>query len=213
MIRGIRVKVCGLTREQDVRAALDCGADFLGLIVHTASPRHLGADRFRAMAASVPGGRRVVVSVSPTVDELRGMKAAGAAAFQIHCPAEAPTALVRSWSEAVGADSLWLAPRLPPDADLPEAWLPLAGTFLLDSYAANRFGGTGKTGDWGKFARHRRAHPEKTWILSGGLNPENIRAALERSGADFIDVNSGVESAPGLKDPARLKALFAALGA
>jgi phosphoribosylanthranilate isomerase len=91
------------------------------------------------------------------------------------------------------------------------AWLPLAETFLLDTFHAEKFGGTGRTGDWEKFARHQQAHPQKTWILSGGLNPENIGEALRRSGARFVDVNSGVESAPGAKDHAKIELFVAAL--
>jgi phosphoribosylanthranilate isomerase len=77
--------------------------------------------------------------------------------------------------------------------------------FLLDTFHAEKFGGTGVTGDWGKFSRHQQTHPDKTWILSGGLNPANIGEALRASGARWVDVNSGVESAPGVKDHAKLK--------
>ena len=84
---------------------------------------------------------------------------------------------------------------------------PLAGTFLLDTFDAEKFGGTGRVSDWGKFARHQQADPTKTWILSGGLTPDNIGDALQQSGAQFVDVNSGVESAPGVKDHGKLEAL------
>ena len=83
--------------------------------------------------------------------------------------------------------------------------LPFAKHFLLDTFHADSFGGTGQIGDWPKFARHRQVHPEKTWILAGGLNAENIGDAVRASGARFVDVNSGVESAPGVKDHAKLK--------
>ena len=73
------------------------------------------------------------------------------------------------------------------------------------------FGGTGQTGDWAKFADHQQANPKRTWILSGGLNPENIGEALRASGARFVDVNSGVESAPGVKDREKLQRLVARL--
>ena len=113
--------------------------------------------------------------------------------------------------DTVGAERLWLAPKLPPDADVPAALLPLAKHFLLDTFHPEKFGGTGATGDWRKFASHRKMHPEKTWILSGGLNPENIGEALRASSARFVDVNSGVESAPGVKDQDKLKRFVAAL--
>ena len=92
-------------------------------------------------------------------------------------------------------------------------WLPLAATWLLDTYRADAFGGTGHTGDWAKFSRYRLAYPERIWVLAGGLSPENAAAAVAATGARMIDVNSGVELAPGRKDPAKLEALRAALEA
>jgi phosphoribosylanthranilate isomerase len=91
-------------------------------------------------------------------------------------------------------------------ADLSDALLPLANVFLLDNFSPDKFGGTGLTGDWAKFARHQRAHPDKAWVLSGGLSPDNIAQAVSESGARWVDANSGVESAPGVKDHAKLKA-------
>ena len=79
------------------------------------------------------------------------------------------------------------------------------------TYHAGGFGGSGQTGDWTGFARMQTEHPDHTWILAGGLNPENIGAALTASGARFVDVNSGVERTPGVKDEAKLKAFVVAL--
>jgi phosphoribosylanthranilate isomerase len=207
MIAGTRLKICGLTALAEAALADACGADYLGFILWPQSPRAVSLDRFRALRAQLPLGKAVAVYVLPTVEDLRAFAAAGADRFQIHFPATAPLELVRAWSETVGPERLWLAPKLPPSDDLDPALLPLADTFLLDTYQADKYGGTGRTGDWEKFARHQRAHPAKTWILSGGLNPENIIDALRQSGAKFVDVNSGVESSPGVKDPAKLKRL------
>ncbi len=205
MIDGIRIKVCGLTSLVDADFADGCGADYLAFNLYPKSPRHIGLEQFRAMAKRLPERRKVAVSVEPTTAELTEMMAAGFDFFQIHHRADLPVATIAGWSETVGADRLWLAPKLAPEADVAAEWLPLAKHFLLDTFQAGAFGGTGKTGDWAKFARHRAAHPEKTWILAGGLNPENIGEALRQSGANFVDVNSGVESAPGVKDHAKLK--------
>ncbi len=208
MIDGLRIKVCGLTTLADAMFAADCGADFLGFIFYPLSPRGITLEQFRAIQPKLPAGRIVAVSVSPTVEELRAFAEAGADFFQVHFPADTPLATVQAWSQAVGPKQLWLAPKLPPGTDVAAGWLPLADTFLLDTFHADKFGGTGATGDWAKFARHQQAHPEKTWILSGGLNPENIAAALHASGAKFVDVNSGVESAPGVKDQDKLTAFL-----
>ena len=205
MIDGIRLKVCGLTSLVDAELADGCGADYLGFILYPKSPRHIALGTFQAMAPRLPERRKVAVLVEPTGAELAAAEAAGFDFFQIHFRPEFAAAAVAAWSATVGPERLWLAPKLPPELDLPAALLPGAKHFLLDTFHAAGFGGSGQTGDWGKFARHRAAHPEKTWILAGGLTPENIGEALRLSGTRFVDVNSGVESAPGLKDPAKLR--------
>jgi phosphoribosylanthranilate isomerase len=205
MIDGIRIKVCGLTSLVDAEFADRCGVDYLGFIFFPKSPRFISLETFRAMAKRLPERKKVAVSVEPTPAELAAFGAAGFDFFQVHFRPDLPAVQVAGWAEAVGVERLWLAPKLPPEADVPSALLPLAKYFLLDTFHADKFGGTGATGDWAKFARHQKAHVDKTWILSGGLNPENIGAALRASGARFVDVNSGIESAPGVKDQEKLK--------
>lgn len=205
MIDGIRLKVCGLTSIVDAEFADRCGADYLGFILYPKSPRYLPLATFDAMGPRLPGRKKVAVSVEPAAKELSAMTAAGFDFFQIHFRHDLPVATIAGWSKAVGVDRLWLAPKLPAGAEVSADLLPLAKFFLLDTFHAEKFGGTGETGDWGKFSRHQNAHAEKTWILSGGLNPENIGDALRQSSARFVDVNSGVESAPGVKDEAKLK--------
>jgi alkylation response protein AidB-like acyl-CoA dehydrogenase len=82
------------------------------------------------MQAKLPPRKKVAVSVSPTMEELRAQAEAGADYFQIHFPTETPLATVQAWSKTVGSGKLWLAPKLPPDTDLADALLPLAGTFF-----------------------------------------------------------------------------------
>jgi len=211
MIGGIQLKVCGLTSPVDADVADRSGADFLGFILHPASPRHITLKQFRSMAPRLPGRHKVAIMVEPAPEALAAAKDAGFDRFQIHFRHDFPLAQIEAWSRAVGDQRLWLAPKLPPAVDVAEAWLPLAPTFMLDTFRPDGFGGSGQTGDWGKFARHRRAHPEKTWILAGGLDPDCIGDALFETRARFVDVNSGIESGPGVKDHAKLKAFVAAL--
>lgn len=213
MIDGIQIKVCGLTSLVDADFADACGADYLGFNFYPKSPRRVSAAQYRSMAGRLPPRKRVAVAVEPDAGALSMLRDLGFERFQIHFRHDLPAAEVEAWSAAVGAPSLWLAPKLPPDADVPAAWLALAGGVLLDTFDPALFGGTGRTGDWPKFRRHRQAHPATTWILSGGLNPSNVGEALAGTGARFLDVNSGVESAPGVKDQAKLKAFFAAVHA
>ena len=211
MIDGIRFKVCGLTSHVDAEFADRCGADFLGFILYPKSPRHIPLATYRAMADRLPDRRKVAVSVEPTLDELAAMRDAGFDFFQIHFRPETTDAQLEAWSRVVGEKRLWLAPRLPPEADVSPAARAVAKYILLDTFHRDKFGGSGETGDWAKFARHQQAHPGNVWILAGGLNPDNIGEALRQSGARFVDVNSGVEAAPGVKDHAKLKRFVVAL--
>ncbi len=213
MIGEIRLKICGITLAKDARLAAELGADFIAFNLYPKSPRYISQADYEALRASLPEGpRRVAVLVEPSAAELAAALAAGFHFFQIHARADLALPTVASWSAAVGAARLWLAAKLPPGAAFPSGWLPLADTFLMDTFHAEGFGGSGRTGDWGGFAKLAATHPEKTWILAGGLSPDNIAAARAASGARFVDVNSGVEVAPGIKSPEKLRALVSALG-
>lgn len=212
MINAIRFKICGLTRVADARAAVAVGADFLGFILYPKSPRYLPLADYQKLKAELPVGvPRVAVMVEPSLSELMAAQAAGFDRVQIHFNVNLPLVRVREWSELVGAEKLWLAPKLPPESGVSISLIPLAATFLLDTFHAEGFGGSGKTGDWGKFAAHREAFPDKTWILAGGLSPENVAEAVAASGAGFVDVNSGVEDAPGVKSADKIARLAEAL--
>jgi phosphoribosylanthranilate isomerase len=210
MTEEIQIKICGLTSPGDADFADACGADYLGFIIDPKSPRYVSLEAYKAMAGRLPRRPRVAVSVEPAPGALVAMREAGLDRFQVHFRHDTPIGTIGAWSQEVGAENIWLAPKLPPGVDVPQAWIWVAECILLDTFDPTLFGGTGRTGDWPKFRRHREAHPNKTWILSGGLNPENVGAALAATGARFVDVSSGVESSPGVKDHARLKAFMAA---
>ena len=205
MAKVVQFKVCGLTSQADAAAADQAGASFLGFILHPKSPRFVSLEAAQAIAAGLPGRKRVAVSVEPTLAELQQQLAAGFDYFQIHFWHELPIEQVRAWSELVSPSRLWLAPKLPPTVEIDPAHLALANTILFDTYQPAGFGGSGRTGDWAKFARSQAQYPATKWILAGGLSPENIVQALAESGAEVVDVNSGIESSPGIKDHARLR--------
>jgi phosphoribosylanthranilate isomerase len=212
MIAGVYLKICGLTTPEDAAAAVEIGADFLGFILYPKSPRYLPLERFAALRPQLPDRPKVAVMVQPTPAELAAARAAGFDRFQIHFPL-AELAATLAASAAIPREQLWLAPKFGPAETLDAAAVAQAQTWLLDTYRAEGFGGTGQTGDWPKFRALREQHPEQTWILAGGLSPENVAAALAASGATWLDVNSGVEASPGRKDPARLAALRRAIEA
>jgi phosphoribosylanthranilate isomerase len=213
MIGTTIVKVCGIASAEDAAAAAGVGADYLGFIFHPGSPRAITVSQFTSLRGHLPRVKKVAVLVSPTPGGLAGLASEGFDAFQVHFKADEPIHHIADWAEAVGAERLWLAPKLPPEADVAPELLGVTDTFLLDTYHPEKYGGTGETGDWAKFKRHQDHHHGHTWILSGGLNPENVHGAIAASGAKFIDVNSGVEAAPGRKDRTKLRALAFALGA
>jgi phosphoribosylanthranilate isomerase len=210
MIEGIRLKVCGITSIDDAELAARSGADCLGFILHPKSPRYVSLAQFRTMAALLPGRRKVAVCVEPTDEELGAMRQAGFDYFQIHFRVETPAERLAGWSRLVGEQHLWLAPKLPPETDVSPMVRAAARFVVLDTFHQG-FGGSGLPGDWAKFARHQAAHPGNDWILAGGLSPENIGEAIGHSGARFVDVNSGVESVPGVKDAAKLGAFVVTL--
>ena len=211
MIGGIRLKVCGLTSLVDADAADAIGADYLGFILHPKSPRYVSLAQFEAMAPRLPPRKKVAVVVEPSTDELTAIKAAGFDFVQLHFANETPFFMAALWLDVIPPDMLWLAPRVPPGKDLDLAFVPLADTVLLDTYHPDVFGGSGHTGDWKSFAWHRTKFKKVNWVLAGGLNAANIGDAMAAAGAQIVDVNSGVESAPGCKDPAKLKSFAAAL--
>jgi phosphoribosylanthranilate isomerase len=211
MIDGVQWKACGLTSLVDAESADAAGADYLGFIFYPKSPRYLTHAQYEAMKHQLPRRKRVAVSVEPELSEVRWFIDQGFDLFQIHFRADLPIERVAAWSELITTDKLWLAPKIPPGTPFPAALLPYASTFMLDTFAPDKFGGTGKTGDWASYHELKATHPDKTWILSGGLSPANAGEALRATDARFLDVNSGVESAPGRKDAAKLKAFAAAI--
>jgi phosphoribosylanthranilate isomerase len=211
MIGGIRIKICGLTSLVDAGLADQMGADYLGFILHEQSPRWVRSDHYAAMRSQLPGRAHVAVMVAPSQDELKAVADLGFSYFQLHFEPTIAASVLAGWAEVVGAERLWLAPRLRPGTTLDPAWLEVGPTLLVDTYHAGGYGGSGLTGDWGQFKQWREQHPKHTWILSGGLKADNIGAALAATGARVIDVGSGVEAAAGIKDARKLEALAAAL--
>ncbi|HVU38575.1 MAG TPA: phosphoribosylanthranilate isomerase [Opitutales bacterium] len=209
-----RIKICGLTRQEDARLARELGADFFGIVLFAESPRCVAESGLDRLLAAIPHGKRVAVEVAPEPGTLKKRRAQGFDFFQVHYdPKNTVEKTVDGWSKEVGFERLWLAPHQPPGEDFPATALKAAQTLVLDTYQKGTYGGTGRTGDWPHFKSLADRHQKHRWVLSGGLRPENIRAAVRATGAKIIDLNSGVESAPGIKDAVLLDLLFANLAA
>lgn len=199
------VKVCGLTREEDVALACELGASYVGFNFAAASPRRVTVESAaRLSAAAPPGVLRVGVFVSEDEGFLReAVEAAGLDLVQLHRKLrdedlERPCAPVIAVLR-VGREGATL-----PD---PRA-LERCHAILFDTLDAGRAGGTGVAFDWSLVAGRRWGLPV---FLAGGLRPENVAEAVRRVRPAAVDVASGVESGPGVKDPAKMRAFFEAV--
>lgn len=196
-----RVKICGITRAEDARAACEAGADAIGLVFYPASPRFLSHERARMLRDGLPAFvTAVALFVDPSRDEVeRVIERVRPGALQFHGD-EPP-----EFCERFGLPYL-KACRVKEGVDLLEYLQPYIGAsgWLADAYV-EAYGGTGTSFDWSVVPRQR----PRPLILSGGLTTENVRDAIRRVQPWGVDVSSGVESAKGIKDSAKIAAFMA----
>ena len=198
-----RVKICGITRLEDALASVEAGADAVGFNLWPGSRRHVPLARAVEIAAALPPGiLRVGVFVRATPDQVRAaVRAVGLRAVQLHGD-EDPA----DYTE-VGAP-LWQVLRV--GAALPASVSARAAELLLDA-KVDVFGGSGQSFDW-SLAQGARRFGLPFWV-AGGLSPANVGEAVRRAAPDGVDVASGVESSPGVKDVALVRAFVAAVRA
>jgi len=198
-----RVKVCGMTRLEDALLAVEAGADAVGFNFWPGSKRHVPLARAVEIASQLPAGvLRVGVFVRAPPEAVRAaVGAARLGAVQLHGD-EDPADYA-----GVGAP-LWQVLRI--DASLPPSVSPRATELLLDARVEG-FGGSGRSFDW-TLAHGARRFGVPFW-LAGGLTPSNVAEAIRRAAPGGVDVASGVESRPGVKDPALVRAFVTAVRA
>jgi len=196
-----RVKICGITREQDAEAAVECGADAIGFVFYESSPRHITVERAAAIARLLPPFVTTValfvnadeVTVASVVDQV------GVDLLQFHGQ-ERPDYCAshrRPWIRAV---------RVKPETDLLtlQSEFAAARGLLLDAYRPGVPGGTGETFDWDRIPMELASQI----VLAGGLSPENVGDAVRRVRPYAVDVSGGVEAAKGIKDRQKIKAFI-----
>lgn len=211
-MRRARFKICGITTPEGVDAAAAAGASWIGLVFFPRSPRHLSLDAARALAARAPEGvARVALVVDADDAEIDALLAAVPVdLLQLHGH-ETPERVAALRRRAPVMKAVGVAEA----ADLPalDAYAAVADALLVDAKpppGAALPGGNGLAFDWRLL--EGRAWPVP-WMLAGGLTPENAAEAARVTGAPALDVSSGVETAPGVKDPARIAAFAEALAA
>ena len=207
----VRVKICGLTRPGDMEMVAGAGASYAGLVFFAKSPRNVTPEAARELALEAPVGlAKVGLMVNPTdemLDEI--MRLVPLDMVQLH-GAETPerVAEVRArWGlpvmKAVGVGEA-------EDLEKLEVYQRVADQILVDAKppkGAHLPGGNGLAFDWRLIAGRRWSRP---WMLAGGLTPENVGLAVAMTGTAQVDVSSGVESAPGIKDAEKVRSFVEA---
>lgn len=202
-----RVKICGITNLEDALLAAELGAQALGFIFYAKSPRAITPAAARQIITQLPP---LVLSVGVFVNEAAALVMEVAEMVrldwvQLHGeePPEYCRYLSRNVLKAIAMQDRSSLDRMKPYQGCVRA-------FLLDTHKTGQKGGTGETFDW---SLAREAGENGAIVLAGGLNPENVGAAIREVSPLAVDVASGVEAAPGKKDHARLRAFFNAVAA
>ena len=198
----VKIKICGLTRAEDVQAAVKAGADAIGF-VFTASPRRISIDKAIELSAYVPG-KVLRVGLFLNQDKSEIERVTGSVPLDILQFHGSETEQECSrfklpWLKAVAMENAESVKQAEQD-------FPGASGLLLDSHSKGKRGGSGRSFDW---SLSRPA--EKPVWLAGGLNADNVTRAIQTVRPYAVDVSSGVESEPGIKDPTRLKAFVKAV--
>ncbi len=196
------VKICGITREEDALAAVEIGVDALGFNFYPKSKRVVRLEEIAGWVMKLPPDiGRVAVVVQPPEDLLEELETSGIFhALQFH-GGEEPEFCARRGS------AFYVKARPVSDGESADgAIADPAPCLLLDAHAPGEFGGTGRVIDWSLAARVA-ADAGRPVVLSGGLNPGNVAEAVRRVRPTAVDTASGVESAPGIKDSAKMRIL------
>ena len=199
----MKVKICGITNQQDADAAIEAGADALGFIFHHASSRYINPIDAGKIIRTMPADVMPVgVFVNAPREEVLGViNDIGLGCIQLHGD-ETPL-------ETQGFPvPVWKAFSVRPNFDPGELKRFPVAAYLLDAYAKGLRGGTGQTFDWSIAQDAKRFG---RIVLSGGITPENVIEAIRSAQPYAIDVNSGVEVSPGKKDKQKLHRLFATI--
>jgi phosphoribosylanthranilate isomerase len=200
-----RIKICGLTRLEDAQLAADLGAAGLGFNFYPLSPRYIEPAAARAIMRRLPPFVTAVGVFANETDAgqvISQAREAGVTTVQVHGPR------FPALDELLAVFALVVAVAVREGFKPEELRKIKPSAYLLDAFDPDRLGGTGRTFDW-KAAREAKQYGPI--ILAGGLTPENVARAVREVRPFAVDVASGVESAPGIKDAAKLRAFFAAV--
>lgn len=203
------IKICGLTDAASVQAAAQAGAAYAGFVHFPASPRHVALEKAAALQALLPAAMRSVCVLVDPDDTLLEQVASRLSPHYIQLHGDEPPERLRAIRERFPKTGIIKALKVRASDDVAQAmrYTAHADMLLFDAkppqLAGMLPGGNGLAFDWALLANREFPLP---WLLSGGLNAENVGAALRQTGARMVDVSSGVESSPGVKDAALIHA-------
>jgi len=202
----VRVKICGLKRLEDALLAVELGADALGFVFYPKSPRYVTPEEVLKIISKLPP---FVTTVGVFVNETREtvakiLEITGLDLVQFHGD-EPPSLCASFFPRSLKAFRV----KSPEDLEQIKDYQGTVRAILLDTFVKGLPGGTGQTFDW-ELAVVAQKY-DIPIILAGGLNPENVALAMEKVRPFGLDLSSGVEKSPGLKDPSKMRALFKAL--
>ncbi|MGB5899731.1 MAG: phosphoribosylanthranilate isomerase [Geitlerinemataceae cyanobacterium] len=207
----MRIKICGITQLEQGRSIVQLGANALGFICVSASPRYVTPDAIQTIIKGLAPHNPTLIGVfaNSSAEEICHIVAqTGLTGVQLH-GGESPEFCQQLRQSLTGIELIKaLRIRSPEDLTTVERYKDFVDTVLLDAYHPQQLGGTGQTLDWSSLTSFR---PPLPWFLAGGLNPDNIKLALAQIHPDGIDLSSGVERSPGHKDLRLVERLFAAL--
>jgi phosphoribosylanthranilate isomerase len=200
----VRVKICGITRLEDAQLAEECGASAVGFVFHPKSPRYIEPKKAGEISQKLgPFIARVGVFVDEDISEVKRIsQVGGLSAIQLH-GSESPEYI--SHLEGMKIIKVF---RVYKDFSIESVINYRVHAFLFDAYNKNVYGGTGETFDWEKVIDCQNYG---RCILAGGLKPSNVLEAVRIVKPWGIDISSGVESEPGIKDPGKVRTLFTVL--
>jgi len=206
-ISPVAVKICGLTRRDDARAAVRAGAAYLGVVLVPGTPRALTADEGRRVTEGLPLPVVAVVADALLSVVVQDATVLGAGVIQLH--GEEPPAYAAEVRGA-GPWEVWKAVRVTSAEDVLrgfEAYADAAHGLLLDGWHPSRRGGAGVSFSWEAVSKVReKLPPGLRLIAAGGLHPGNVEEAIRRLSPHAVDVSSGVEVSPGIKDWTKMAA-------
>ncbi|MEZ0360763.1 MAG: phosphoribosylanthranilate isomerase [Hydrogenobacter sp.] len=198
----VKVKFCGIKRLEDLQKAISLGVHYVGFVLYPKSPRYVSLDQLKVLVDTADTIKKVAVMVNPDYEDVRKVFDTGIDMVQLHGEESF------SFAKKIGAERVIKAFRVRDKIYVSEEWKKVYAV-LLDAYSERLYGGTGKTFSW-NLAKDIVNKGFRVF-LSGGLNPINVGEAIKQVSPYCVDVSSGIEIEPGIKDHSKMEAFVRAV--